>query len=245
MSGNHRLHWESTGISHPGKVRNVNEDSFLDRGEHGLWLVADGMGGHSAGDVASQAIAEEFRALDLPQSLSGSIDAAETALLTTNRRLRELSAERTDQATIGSTVAALLMRGRFAVALWVGDSRVYRLRDGELKQLTQDHSQVEELIGQGLLLREDAEQHPAANVVTRAVGAIDEVYVDLDYTDVAAGDYFLLCSDGLTKELSTADIRATLGVGTTTEEIGAALIDLALQRGARDNVTVVVVRVLE
>jgi len=245
MSASEGLRWESAGTSHAGKVRSINEDSFVNRGKDGLWMVADGMGGHSAGDVASQMIAAELLALSLPSSLSGAVDAAETALLTTNRRLRDLSNQHPDQATIGSTVAGMVARGGYAVALWVGDSRVYRLRNGDLKQLTQDHSQVEELIARGLLLREDAEQHPAANVVTRAVGATDELYVDLDYTDMCTGDRFLLCSDGLTKELRHAEIAATLGREGGAEEIGAALVDLALRRGARDNVTVVVVKVLE
>lgn len=238
------LRWESAGLSDAGKVRSVNEDSFLERGDQRIWLVADGMGGHSAGDVASQMIADTFRESELSGTLSELASSAETCLIDINRRLRELSAQRTDQATIGATVVLLLAHGNHILSLWVGDSRLYRLRHGELKQLTQDHSQVEELIKQGLLLREDAENHPASNIVTRAVGATDEIFVDMDYGDAREGDRFLLCSDGLTKELADWEIREILGRGESPGDLCDALIAMALERGARDNVTVVVSKVL-
>ena len=245
MSTTANLNWESAGLSNPGKVRSVNEDNFLARGADRLWLVADGMGGHTAGDLASQTIVDAFRDLALPTTLSGLVDAVESCLLSTNQHLQNISAARDDQPTIGSTVVVLLALGHYVTCLWVGDSRIYRLRDKELVQLTQDHSQVEELIMHGLLLREDAENHPAANVVTRAIGAMDEVFVDMDYVEARTGDRFLLCSDGLTKELSDAQIRAMLALDGTAKEICKSLIGAALDRGARDNVTVVVTKVLD
>jgi serine/threonine protein phosphatase PrpC len=239
-----RLHWESAGRSDAGKRREVNEDSFLDRLDAQLWLVADGMGGHSAGDVASGMIADAFSALELCGTLSGLAGRIESTLIATNERLRRLAKERSKSTTIGATVVVLVGYGRHVLACWVGDSRIYRLRHGRLERLTQDHSQVEELIAKGLLSREDAENHPAANVVTRAVGATDQLFVDMDYADARPGDLFLLCSDGLTKELTDLEIQAVLDRDASADELCSELIDAALQRGARDNVTAVVGKVL-
>jgi serine/threonine protein phosphatase PrpC len=239
-----RLHWESAGRSDAGKRREINEDSFLDRLDDQLWLVADGMGGHSAGDIASRTIADAFAVLDVSGPFSELASRVESVLIDTNERLRRLAAERSKSTTIGATVVVLLGYGHHVLTCWVGDSRIYRLRHGRLEQLTQDHSQVEELIARGLLSREHAESHPAANVVTRAVGATDQLFVDMDYADALPGDLFLLCSDGLTKELSDLEIRAVLDRDASADELCSALIDAALHRGARDNVTAVVGKVL-
>jgi serine/threonine protein phosphatase PrpC len=238
------LCWESAGRTDPGKVREVNEDSFLDRCEDRLWLVADGMGGHSAGDVASKTIADLFADIDLSGSLGDLADRVESALLEANARLRQLALSSPTQTTIGATAVVLLARGNYFLVCWVGDSRIYRLRQGRLQQITQDHSQVEELVTRGLLRPEEAENHPASNVVTRAVGATNELFVDMDYGDTRPGDRFLLCSDGLTKELTNLEIRSILDRDASADEMCSALIAMALQRGARDNVTAVVSRVL-
>jgi serine/threonine protein phosphatase PrpC len=202
------------------------------------------MGGHSAGDVASRTIAEIFADLDLSGSLSDLAERIESALLDANRRLLQLAQRSPTQTTIGATVVVLLARGEYFLTCWVGDSRIYRLRQGRLQQLTQDHSQVEELVTRGLLLPEEAENHPASNVVTRAVGATDELFVDMDYGDARPGDRFLLCSDGLTRELTDAEIRSVLARNASAADLCSALVDMALQRRARDNVTAIVSRVL-
>lgn len=235
-----RLMWDSFGASHAGHVRTINEDNYLDAGEQALWVVADGMGGHAKGDVASRRIIEAFGQAALPAHLSGFADRAETLLLDLNNGFRELANHGRDGVTIGSTTVILTERQGWMLYLWAGDSRIYRLRDGALQQLTQDHSQVEDLIARGLLLRENAESHPAANVVNRAVGADDELYVDMDYCDAAPGDRFLLCSDGLTKELPEIRIREILGDPHGPRAICERLLEATLATAARDNVTVVV-----
>lgn len=237
------LQWTSNACTDVGCVRKINEDACLDDGRIGLWVVADGMGGHAAGDLASSSIVAALAGIEAPDSLSQLVDAVEDRLFAVNKQLREEAARREGQM-IGSTVAALLAWRRHCVCLWAGDSRVYRLRAGRLEQLTRDHSQVEEMIDQGELLREDAASHPAANVITRAVGADDELYIDVALYDLAPGDRFLLCSDGLYKEIADEEFAIHLA---TMDSVQASqdLLSLALERGARDNVTLIVTQVME
>jgi serine/threonine protein phosphatase PrpC len=234
------LVWTSCGLTDVGKVRRINEDALLCQPRDCLWVVADGMGGHSKGDLASGDIARAFDLMEIPAELSAFADLAESTLIGLNARFRELADFGRDGTTIGSTVVLLLARQAHVLFLWVGDSRIYRSRGGRFEQLTQDHSQVEEMVVQGLLRRNDAESHPAANVVTRAVGAEDELNVDMDCCEVEPGDRFLLCSDGLTKEVSERTIAAILAQDQAPEAMCRQLIERALEGGARDNVTVVV-----
>jgi serine/threonine protein phosphatase PrpC len=243
-AGGPAMRWDVAGKSDTGKIRRINEDSFLVHPRAPLWLVADGMGGHAKGDLASSSIAHAFAQLDLPDRLSDAVDLAEATLLELNARLRELADYGRDGVTIGSTVVILIAHRAYVLMMWVGDSRIYRSRRGQLEQLTQDHSQVEEMISQGLLRREDAESHPAANVVTRAVGAADEIFVDMDYRVVEPEDTFLLCSDGLTKEVPESDIAAILAQPCDAETLCGQLLARTLAHGARDNVTVVIARAL-
>lgn len=234
------IRWDSFGSSNVGKIRSINEDAYLDAGDRALWLVADGMGGHSAGDVASGAIAEAFDLLTPPVGLSDFVDLAESTLIALNEKFLEMANFGRDGATIGSTVVVLAERQGWMIYLWAGDSRLYRWRRGELHQLTQDHSQVEDLVSQGILLRENAESHPAANIVTRAVGAAKRLCIDMDYCDVEPGDRFLLCSDGLTKEVSDQAIAECLARDLDARGLCEQLIETTLAGRARDNVTVLV-----
>ncbi len=233
--------WISAGLTDVGKNREVNEDAFIACPDAGLWVVADGMGGHDAGDLASQAVVHSMADLLAPERMSMLIDEVEDRLLAVNRYLLEQAATRSRGSTIGSTVVALLAMDTCCACLWAGDSRAYRLRDGVLKTITRDHSQVEELIESGVLLREDAESHPAANVITRAVGASDELYIDIELEKLAAGDVYLLCSDGLYKEVSEREIVECLRK-SGCDEICNQLVQLALERDCQDNITVVVIR---
>jgi serine/threonine protein phosphatase PrpC len=234
--------WETSAISHQGKVRQINQDAFLTKPEQNFWLVADGMGGHNCGEIASQSIVATFEHAQLPETLSDRVKLCEDNLLAVNRHL-QLEAKRLgDNALIGSTVVILLTYLDTCILMWAGDSRAYRLRNGELLQLTQDHSQVEEMVKRGMLLREDAENHPLSNVVTRAVGAYSTLYVDLIDYDIQDNDIFLLCSDGLNKEVTDAELGKMLNEHDSMKEINTALIELTLQRGARDNVTSVLVK---
>jgi protein phosphatase len=237
------LSWTSSACSDVGAVRELNEDAFLERPDLGLWLVADGMGGHFAGDVASQMVVSAMQELEAPKSLSRFVEAVEERLIETNGRLREY-AEREETHTIGSTVVALLIRGAHAVCLWAGDSRMYRYRDGELEQISQDHALVEELVERGVLTPEQAVDHPHGNLVTRAVGAADQLFLDVEIISIQAGDLFILCSDGLEKEVAEEEMSGMVAEWDAGE-LSHALLERALAYGARDNVTVITVGIHE
>lgn len=235
------LTWTSSACSDVGSVRELNEDAYLERPDLGLWLVADGMGGHFAGDVASQMVVSAMQELEPPKSLGRFVEAVEQRLIETNARLREY-AEREETHTIGSTVVAMLIHGEHAVCLWAGDSRMYRYRAGRLEQISQDHALVEELVERGVLTPEQAVDHPHGNLVTRAVGAADKLFVDVEIIPVEAGDLFILCSDGLEKEVAE-EAMAGMAADAVTSRLSQALLDGALAHGARDNVTVITVAI--
>ncbi|MGH8321423.1 MAG: PP2C family protein-serine/threonine phosphatase [Gammaproteobacteria bacterium] len=232
------LHWKSHGITNVGAVRKTNEDAFIDRPDLGVWAVADGMGGHAAGDVASQIVVDRLAQLPANNSLSALVDAAEERLFDANRKLLTL-AMRQKERTIGSTVVALVARDRHAACLWAGDSRLYRIRGRRIEQMMQDHAMVEDLIASGLITREEAAEHPQANRITRAIGAMPSLFLDVELFAIQPGDIFLLCSDGLYKELSEDEIVRTLDNDVQAVD---KLIMFALERGARDNVTIIAVQ---
>ncbi|WED22936.1 protein phosphatase 2C domain-containing protein [Vibrio sp. JC009] len=240
-----RFKWETSALTHQGKVRKVNQDACIARPEHGFWIVADGMGGHNCGEVASQTITSTFELAQLPEKLSDKVKVLEDNLLAINRHLLLEAMRHGENTVIGSTVVILLAHLDISILLWVGDSRAYRYRDGQLLQLTQDHSQVEEMVKRGMLLREDAENHPLSNIVTRAIGANDALFVDLIDYDIHNDDIFLLCSDGLNKEVKDSEMAELLAQNKSIEEINQSLIELTLQRGARDNVTTILVKAHE
>ncbi len=227
-------------MTHVGKVRQINEDALTERPDIGLWVVADGMGGHDAGDFASQAIVSRFQDMQAEDQLSTFVENVEGQLLAVNRSLIEEAASRENAGTIGSTVVALLAIKHHCACVWAGDSRAYRLRDGLLRQISRDHSQVEEMVEEGVLLREDAESHPAANVITRAVGADISLYVDVELYELCDGDRYLLCSDGLYKEINDREIAEQLKLGGCQEACDQ-LLKMTLLRGAPDNVTIIII----
>lgn len=233
------LHCTSTSRTDVGKVRSHNEDACLERPEAGMWVVADGMGGHSAGDLASQLIVERLGALEADARLSVFVEQVEDVLEEVNRELRRLAVKKA-AATIGSTVVVLLVRETHAVCVWAGDSRIYRMRDGRLEQITQDHALVADLVDRGVLTAEQASNHPQSNLVTRAVGAGDMLKLDFEIVTLRADDRFILCSDGLDKEVSDAELQAA-AVRRADSNLANTLVELALARGSRDNVTVVAV----
>ncbi|NBC34055.1 MAG: hypothetical protein GVY13_15375 [Alphaproteobacteria bacterium] len=234
--------WVSSGATDLGAVRKLNEDAFLDRSEVGLWVVADGMGGHSAGDFASKRIVESLEALAVPIDPEQFADAVEGTLLTVHDELTEEAERRGPNTVIGSTVLATLLAGNQATTLWAGDSRLYRMRGGHLTQLTRDHSLVQDLVDAGELTSEQAEHHPQSNIITRAVGAGDDLEIERRTDRVAPGDILLLCSDGLGRVVPPEDIVATLSE-TPVEAAAGALIDKALAFRTTDNVTAIVVRI--
>ena len=208
------------------------------RTDRGLWAVADGMGGHDAGDVASSKVTEALLRLPVVYGLDNLVDAAITALQRVNHELIEMAGSNNGKRTIGSTVVGLAIAGDQFRCFWAGDSRAYRLRDGEIQQLSRDHSMVQDLVDAGMLEPDDAHNHPNANIITRAVGVTEELRVDTANGDARPGDRFLLASDGLTRLVDDSELSAILASETAT---GAAekLIETALSRGAPDNVTLI------
>lgn len=233
--------WSSATLTNVGTVRQVNEDACMELllPQSGLWVVADGMGGHKAGDLASQMIVDALHGMHWHARLEDFVADIRTEVEKVNQRLVEIAQSRGEDVVIGSTIALLVAMRRKGVCMWAGDSRVYRYRDGRMERLTRDHSEVEDLIDQGEILREEAEEHPSANVITRAVGADWDLELDVCQHDLRHGDRYLLCSDGLFKELSEEEIAEFIPRGECVQ-VCRELIDTALARGARDNVTVIV-----
>jgi len=232
-----RLHFHSAGRTSTGAVRRHNEDAFLARPEIGLWAVADGMGGHRHGDEASRMIVDALAGIQAPESGIAFIGEVRSRLAAVHEALRA-EAARLGGAIIGSTAVVLMILANRFVCLWAGDSRLYLLRDRQLWQITRDHSYVQELIDSGVLSPEEAQRHPQANVITRAVGASDALEFDMERSVVLDGDVFLLCTDGLTRVVSDGEIANVLDA-MPPEQAANGLIDLALGRGAPDNVTVI------
>jgi serine/threonine protein phosphatase PrpC len=230
----------SHGLTDKGLVRARNEDAFLDRPEIGLWAVADGMGGHAAGDEASAAVVAVLAAMKPPADLEDFVDDVKTRLLLADRALRKRAASLGPGAVIASTVVALLAYGEDFAAIWSGDSRLYQWRDGEFHRLSSDHTRVQELIGAGLLTPEEAVLHPEAHVVTQAIGG-GKLTFGTRAGMIRSGDRFLLCSDGLTNHVADAEIAGQIAAPAAPREAAERLRDLVLARGARDNVTIVIV----
>lgn len=240
MTCKSQFRWTSSARSDAGRVREINEDACLDQPGTGRWAVADGMGGHAVGDLASRLVIDALSRIASPVSMKTLIADARTRLQAANRQLRDEAVRRQVQR-IGSTVVVLLACDRFCGYLWAGDSRIYLYRGGQLQQLTRDHSQVEQLKSLGVITDEEARHHPAQHMITRAVGATDVLDLDDDAIEVVDGDVFLLCSDGLSNELSDDEIIAVL-TSTECENASEELVALALARGGRDNITAVVVQ---
>ncbi len=236
---NQQFTWHSVAVTDTGMVRSINEDSILDRSEIGLWVVADGMGGHDAGDLASQTIVKSLADMYQPPFMEAYVEAVQERLRDINNELRDIATARNNNSTIGSTVALLLAFKDRCAVLWAGDSRVYRLRGNSFQAMSKDHSQVQELVDQGVIAAQDAEAHPAANVITRAVGAMDDLEVDVNSCDLQDNDHYLICSDGLYKEVVEQEIRQAMHQCIDSAVMVKELIELAKSRNARDNVSII------
>lgn len=237
-----RLCWGSA--TDKGRVRAMNEDALL--AEPPMFVVADGMGGHSAGDVASGIVIGEFRRLAVDGALT--TDRVRSCLSEAHSRILAASAEEA-ATTMGSTVAGLAMITEGSAPYWlifnVGDSRVYRAADGKVEQISVDHSVVQELMDAGQLTAEDARRHPERHVITRALGTSANWDPEFWMLPVVEGERYLVCSDGLSAEVSAEDICAQLVTRTHPADVASALITAAVEAGGRDNVTAVVVDVLD
>lgn len=231
-----RLKFLAVGRTHVGSVRTLNEDNYLLNPEARLWAVADGMGGHARGDVASAAIVSALTNVRAANSAYGLRDRVTRTVASVNSKLFAGSGE----DIVGTTLVTLIIHEQHYACLWAGDSRAYLWREGCLRRLTSDHSEVQRLVDAGLVRSEDAHRHPRANVITRAIGARASIKLEDVCGPVLPGDRFLLCTDGLHGLIGDATIgdimrRAPL------EWAAKSLIDAALARGAHDNITAVLV----
>jgi protein phosphatase/serine/threonine-protein phosphatase Stp1 len=227
-------------VTHPGAKRKHNEDTYVDRPDLGIWAVADGAGGHAAGEVASGMLAEALEAIPAGLSASELLAEVRLAVERTHAALRDEAARRGPDVIVASTIVVMLARGEHFACLWAGDSRAYLLRDGMFRQITRDHSLVQELLEAGAIGPDEVENHPRANVITRAVGAdMDEFMLDKVSDRLLPGDRFLLCSDGLCKTLPENELATLLGSANGVSL--QALIDAALAAQVSDNVTAVAV----
>lgn len=233
------MNWRSAQKTHPGNVREYNEDACLVLENPGLWVVADGMGGHEAGDVASQLIVEALQSISHAKRLNDIIDNIEDKLIEVNQRLRTIAKSRYNNQTIGSTVIAMAAIDDFIAYLWAGDSRLYRVREQTIEPLTTDHSEVQNLVNQGLLSPDDAESHPSANVITRAVGATENLFLSVGLEKVRHKDIYILCSDGLYRDLKEDELLK-LAQQDDVNKICEETMSLALSREAKDNITLVI-----
>jgi protein phosphatase/serine/threonine-protein phosphatase Stp1 len=234
---------KSWALTNPGAVRKHNEDNMLSRPDLGLFVVADGAGGHDSGELASGMIVAELNLLSPPQPQLRT--QLHRILDRVHAELRAKARVRGNNAIIASTFVSLVLEDGQFTCIWAGDSRAYLLRHGELSMLSRDHSLVQALVDSGRLTPEEAEHHPHANVITRAVGA-DCESLELDEISGGAlpGDRFLLCSDGLSKSLSDAEIGRLLAIHDNIPP-PAHLIEAALGQRARDNVTAIVVEIAD
>jgi len=224
--------WISYGITHTGNIRDHNEDAFLALPEQRLWIAADGMGGHTAGDFASRLIIDQFKGFETSPLTGRSVDKIRQILAKVNHELWTKAQQMDD--IIGSTVAILLATEHHVATAWSGDSRIYRLRDGIFKQITRDHSEEEEM-NLGI---DDFAESAFSNAVTQAIGAAEELQLEMEIRENRPGDTYLLCSDGLNKELSDQRIAAILEANDL-EHAGQTLLQEALDNYGRDNITVV------
>jgi len=229
--------WAATDT---GPQRSHNEDAFLDRPDLGVWVVADGVGGHDSGEVASGMIVEALGAIPPGLNAAEALNEIRTRVDAAHRALLTEAAARGPEVIIASTVVILCVRETHYACLWAGDSRAYLFSDGSLAQITRDHSLVQELVDAGEISPHDAENHPHANIVTRALG-VDEGEFVLDKVtgQLRPDERILLCSDGLTKTVPDAAIAAVLA--ERGDDPARGLVAAALGRAASDNVTAVVI----
>ena len=236
------MSFDCVSRTHVGLRRKINEDSVLVRTERGLWAVADGMGGHDAGEVASGMVTEALRQLPIVYGLDAMVDSAVAAILDVNRELLELGRSNGGSRTIGTTIVGLGIADGHFRCFWAGDSRAYRVRHGQIRRLSRDHSLVQDLVDAGMLSADEAERHESSNIVTRAVGVSEDLQVDTSTGEASQGDIFLLGSDGLTRLVGDDELLEVL-LSNPLETAADYLIETVLERGAPDNVSLVITQV--
>jgi len=237
------VHYTAAAVTDRGRKRSSNEDAFGISVEHGVYLVCDGMGGAAAGEVASSMAVDEMLRLLTSRALAAPLNlAAEEAVRAANEAIFSRSQRNPKFRGMGTTLVGLLVEESRVLVLNIGDSRCYRLRNRTLEQLTADHSLVDELVRMGRMTPADALRSPLRNVITRALGTQSSVTPDLLEFDPQPGDLFLLCTDGLTRELSDRQIESLLEDELPLEDLCTRLVEAAKRAGGNDNITCLLVR---
>lgn len=240
VSDDVNLYVSSHSLTDKGRKRLHNEDSFYASDEKSIWVVSDGMGGHNAGDFASQSLMQAIHSFAPSNSIEVTAKNLEKIIQDINLDLIEKAADIANDTVIGATLAMLIANNNNGILLWAGDSRIYRIRSGEMEQLTHDHSLVNDLIKQGTVKQEDAHKHPESNKITRAVGYKKDLELDYRKISIRANDRYIICSDGLTKELAD-DVILSLADHGSTNAANTELMQQALDAGGHDNVTTITI----
>lgn len=237
--------WNSSEYSHPGHRRAINEDAVYSDARSRIWCVADGMGGHQNGDLASQWLVEAIASMPIYPSLDASVSELQKRIFSLNQTLYEKGGElsvgsHNKRQTVGCTFVIFISDGTHNTCLWAGDSRLYLLRNEHLYQITDDHSVVNDLISRGVISEAESHNHPQSHVVTRALGASKALSIEKKMFTAQEGDRYLLCSDGVYNELEPNDISAALAFDDSSQSC-RALVDKVLETEAGDNLTVCVI----
>lgn len=234
--------WYSFSVTHVGNVRKVNQDAIYVDNSKKIWLVADGMGGHSEGEKASQAITTAFKNTEFSNKLSSRVIQIENLLRSINKELQDYSKNTLNGEHIGSTVMVFTECQGVGVFIWAGDSRSYQIKGNSIKQLSWDHSHIAELVKAGHLSEQEAESSKLSNIITRAIGAHSEVYFDLFFVPLDPSSTTLLCSDGLTNELSDNEIKdIIMNYGCSQGSLNE-LLSSTIAKGARDNISCILIK---
>ncbi|WP_417280639.1 PP2C family protein-serine/threonine phosphatase [Celeribacter sp.] len=238
-----RFRFDSALKSDVGRVRKINEDSALCLTDSGIWVVADGMGGHAAGDFASQTITGMLETVGVPVSLDDLKVRFMERLSLANARIIA-HAQSLGGGTVGATLASVLIHGDRFACVWSGDSRVYRFRAGQLLQISRDHTEVQALLDAGSITEDQAANWPRKNVITRAIGVTDIPQCDVVEDVLLDRDLFLICSDGLTEYYENDEIASVLAASPDTDldSLCAQFVSTAVERGGKDNISLVLFR---
>lgn len=241
--GQRTLIFDTAAVTHQGRVREYNEDSIFADSDRGIWLVADGMGGHRDGNIASAMISDRARDMGSRGSIDQLAEAFRMGIAGVNGELLKIS-NGESHLLVGSTVVALLVHGMEYRCLWAGDSRCYLIRANRIERVSHDHTEVQELVDRGIINASEAANWPRRNVITRAVGADADMELEEVSGRLQPGDRFILCSDGLTGHLDDQEILEKSAT-VRARDASRILLDLALERGGKDNISVITVNVID
>lgn len=233
--------WYSFSVTDVGVKRTVNQDSIYADDQQKIWVVADGMGGHRDGDKASQAIVKFFQNTEFSHIMSERIIQIEKNIRALNTELQNYSTDQLNGQLIGSTIITFTVCQGLCATVWAGDSRCYKVNDSKISQVSWDHSYIDELVRSGHMVEEEAATSKLSNVITRAVGAHAELYFDHVISSYSNDDTFLLCSDGLTNELSDKAINSFISQQGCSQQTIDNLLTKTLEHGARDNVSIILI----